>query len=157
MTIHEPLAHARKNWIDYGWGDAEPGMASVSAVVQAGSILRQRVEDVLQPYALTFPRYEVLTLLRFSSSRALPVTKVATRLQIQPASLTHTLRKLEDDQLVARTPNPKDKRVALISITDQGLALVGAATPALNDFFRSVGIDRAGADELVRLLGGVLR
>ena len=132
-----PRTLARRNWLDSGWEAAEPGMAAVTAVVSAGAQLRARVDAILAPFGLTFPRYEVLSLLRFARSRALPLAKVAERLQIQPASLTHTVRKLVEDGHVARTANPRDRRGGLISITDQGLALVAAATPELNRFFAS--------------------
>ena len=148
----DPLSRARAHWLAHGWHEAEPGMAAVTAVVQTGQTLRLQVEEVLEPFGLTFPRYEVLSLLRFASSPAIPMAKVASRLQIQPASLTHTARRLQDDGHVLRSANPADARGSLLSITDQGLALVNAATPALNRYFEHIGISSAEAETLIGIL-----
>ena len=42
--------------------------------------------------------------------------------RIQPQSLTRTLASLAEDGLIARRPDPLDRRQAVIGITEQGLA-----------------------------------
>ena len=42
--------------------------------------------------------------------------------RIQPQSLTRTLASLVEDGLIARRPDPLDRRQAVIGITEQGLA-----------------------------------
>lgn len=148
----DPLALARAKWITHGWADAEPGMAAVTSIIRAANSLRARVEDALEPFALNFARYEVLTLLMFSRARTLPMTKIASRLQIQPASLSYTTKRLEEDGYIARYPNPDDKRGALIGITDQGIALVNVATKSLNQVFRELGVSGDEVDGLIALL-----
>lgn len=153
----DPLSDARRHWDARGWTDATPGMAALTSIVRTAHVLRSRVDAALAPFALTFARYEVLALLNFSRSRALPMSKVSERLQVQPASLTHTVRRLEQDGLISRHPNPQDGRGILIGITDDGIALVHAATPDINRVFRDLGVTTAEAEELVTLCAGILR
>lgn len=153
---HDPLSAARRHWDHRGWSEATPGMAALTSVVRTGHLLRARVDAALEPFALTFARYEVLALLMFSSARALPMSKVSSRLQVQPASMTHTVRRLEKDGLLTRLPNPRDGRGTLIGITDEGIALVNAATPQLNRVFLDLGLDTEQAELLISLCGTVL-
>lgn len=150
-TPDDPLTAARRHWDSRGWSDATPGMAALTSVVRTGHVLRARVDAALEPFALTFARYEVLALLKFARARSLPMSRVSSRLQVQPASMTHTVRRLEQDGLLARFPNPRDGRGTLIGITDEGIALVHAATPHLNTVFLDLGLAPEEAEQLIRL------
>src|SRR6476469_843736 len=46
--------------------------------------------------------------------------------KVQPPSMTKVLANLEDRGLVKREQHPSDKRQAIISVTDEGLALLEA-------------------------------
>lgn len=145
----DPIAAARANWVRAGWGEAAEGMTAVTSVMRAHQILLARVEAALRPFGLSFSRFELLRLLAFSRSGALPITKASDRLQVHVTSVTHGIRRLEEDGLVRRNPHPSDGRVTLVEITDQGRELVERATVALNDeVFTAVGI----GDDQVRAL-----
>ncbi len=93
----DPIALARANWsAPVGVMSAE-GMVAVTSVMRAHQILLARVENALRPYDLSFSRYELLRLLAFSSSGALPITKASDRLQVHVTSVTHAIRRLEAD------------------------------------------------------------
>ncbi|AZG48211.1 hypothetical protein D7316_04828 [Gordonia insulae] len=62
----DPIAQARQNWSEAGWGDVADGMVAVTSVMRAHQILLARVEGALRPYDLTFSRFELLRLLAFS-------------------------------------------------------------------------------------------
>lgn len=136
----DPIARARDNWRAHGWPEAEP-MAAVTSVVRVHQVLMRRIEAVLRPLDLTFARYEVLVLLTFSRSGALPLGKVGERLQVSPASVTNAIDRLEASGFVRREPHPTDGRATLAGITDAGRAVVEDATRALTD-------ERFGADGL---------
>ena len=59
-------------------------MAVVTSIMRVQQVLLARVEAVLRPLGLTFARYEVLMLLRFSRKGCLPVGKIGERLQVHP-------------------------------------------------------------------------
>lgn len=150
----DPIAAARANWERSGWGDVADGMVAVTSVMRAHQILLARVENALRPYDLSFSRYELLRLLAFSRTGALPITKASDRLQVHVTSVTHAIRRLESDGLVERLPHPTDGRTTLVKITDLGRSTVEDATETLNDdVFSDIGI----TDEQSRVLAESIR
>ncbi|MDO5097241.1 MAG: MarR family transcriptional regulator [Corynebacterium sp.] len=147
----DSIAEAKRNWQAHGWEEAAPGMATVTAAIRVAQLLRHRAEEILDPFGISFSRYELLALLMFSRTGALPMSKASTRLNVPPASVTHTVSRLEKEGLVRRIPDPNDGRGTLVSITDQGITLVNAATPELNKFFTDFGLDAADRDQLFAL------
>jgi len=66
----------------------------VTSVMRAQQVLLARVDAVLSPFGLTFARFEVLMLLQFSRSGALPLSRIGQRLQVHPASVTNAIDRL---------------------------------------------------------------
>ena len=118
--------------------------------MRAHQILLARVESALRPYNLSFSRYELLRLLAFTRTGALPITKASDRLQVHVTSVTHAIRRLEAGGLVERTPHPTDGRTTLVRITDLGRSTVEDATATLNkEVFADVGMSDAQSAALV--------
>lgn len=137
----DPIALARANWERAGWGEVADGMVAVTSVMRAHQILLARVEATLRPHDLSFSRFELLRLLAFSRSGALPITKASDRLQVHVTSVTHAIRRLEAAGLVERLPHPTDGRTTLVSITNRGRATVAEATAGLNrEVFAEIGM-----------------
>ena len=69
----DPIAEARRHW-EARW-EAEPSraMAAVTSLMRAQQVLMARLNDLLRPLGLTFPRYEALMLLSFTRAGALPL------------------------------------------------------------------------------------
>lgn len=149
----DPIAEARRQWEVHGWHDAAPGMAVVTSVMRMQQVFLKAVDDVLAPFSLSFARYEVLVLLSFSRRGALPLGKMSSRLQVHAASVTNAVQRLEHDGLVTRQPHPSDGRTVLARLTDEGEALVKAATAAVNEkVFSTVQLTADEVAELFRLL-----
>ena len=146
----DPIASARANWEKAGWGEVADGMVAVTSVMRAHQILLARVENALRPYDLSFSRFELLRLLAFSRTGALPIAKASDRLQVHVTSVTHAIRRLEADGLVRRTPHPTDGRTTLVQITDLGRTTVEDATATLNrEVFADIGMSPQQAGALV--------
>lgn len=146
----DPIAAARANWERAGWGEVAGGMVAVTSVMRAHQILLARVENALRPYDLSFSRFELLRLLAFSRTGALPITKASDRLQVHVTSVTHAIRRLESDGLVQRVPHPTDGRTTLVELTDLGRSTVEDATATLNErVFADVGMPDSDARALV--------
>ena len=141
----DPIAEARRHWTER-WGE-EPArpMAAVTSIMRAQQVLLARLNDLLRPSGLTFPRYEALMLLSFTRTGALPLGKIGERLQVHRTSVTNIVDKLEADGLVRRVPHADDRRATLAEITDAGRATAAEATTALNA--AAFGIDALGNDE----------
>lgn len=146
----DPIAQARANWSAAGWSDVADGMVAVTSVMRAHQILLARVESALTPYDLSFSRFELLRLLAFTRSGALPIKKASNRLQVHVTSVTHAIRRLESANLVRRVPHPTDGRTTLVEITSIGRSTVEDATVTLNrEVFADVGMQAAEIDGLV--------
>ena len=143
------IAVARANWERAGWGDVADGMVAVTSIMRAHQILLARVENALRPYDLSFSRFELLRLLAFSRTGALPITKASEVLQVHVTSVTHAIRRLEADGLVRRLPHPTDGRTTLVQITDLGRSTVEDATVTVNKVFANIGISAEQARALV--------
>jgi DNA-binding MarR family transcriptional regulator len=149
----DPIAEARRQWLEHGWQSAANGMALVTTIMRAQQLMLARVETALRPFDLSFARYEMLTLLSFSREGALPMASAAARLQVHPTSVTNTVDRLERDGLVQRSAHPTDGRATIVRLTEAGRALAAKATVALNStVFDVPGIPESDLLELVRIL-----
>ncbi len=149
----DPIAEASRNWRAAGWETSAPGMALVTSVMRAHQLLLGRVDAALEPFGLTFARFEVLMLLEFSRRGELPLSKIGKRLQVHPASVTNAIDRLELDDLVQRRPHPTDGRTTLARITRAGRRTVRRAAGELNEtVFSDVGI---AGDELATVTDGL--
>jgi DNA-binding MarR family transcriptional regulator len=101
--------------------------------MRAQQILIARLNEVLEPMGLTFPRYEALMLLHFSSRGSLPLGKIGERLQVHRTSITNTIDGLESLGLVRRVPHDSDRRTTLAEILPRGREVAERATEALHD------------------------
>ncbi|GGK56025.1 MarR family winged helix-turn-helix transcriptional regulator [Nocardia camponoti] len=149
----DPIAEAHRQWVGHGWGDVADGMAVVTSLVRAQQIVMARVDAALKSSGLTFSRYELLRLLSFTKSGALPMAKASARLQVHPTSVTNTVDRLAASGLVTRVPHPTDRRTTLIEITGEGRRVVDDATAALNaQVFAEPGIAPESTKHLLALL-----
>jgi DNA-binding MarR family transcriptional regulator len=145
----DPIAEARRHW-EARW-DADPSraMAAVTSIMRAQQILLARLNDVLRPFGLTFPRYEALMLLSFTKAGSLPLGKMGERLQVHRTSVTNIIDKLEKDGLVRRVPHEQDRRATLAEITDEGRRVASAATKAMHGALFGVGALAAREQDLL--------
>ena len=115
---------------------------------------RLRAERV--GYGLSRSRLSLLTLL--SRNGPMTASAMAAAERLQPQSLTRMLSRLEDDGLILRSPDDKDRRQVRIMITDKGAAVVEEDT-----FRREAWLAKAMAErltpterELLRLAAGLM-
>lgn len=152
----DPIAEARRQWVDHGWGNAADGMAMVTSLVRVQQLMMERIDAVLRPLGLTFARYEVLRLLSFSRSGAMPMTRLGSLLQVHPTSVTSAVDRLQAQGFVERLRRQQDKRVILASITSLGRDVVERATDGLNrEVFAHPGLTADQVAALTDLLGAL--
>ncbi len=149
----DPIAEAQRQWEAHTWTAEAPNMAVVTSFMRLQQIFLSRADAVLRPFGLTFARYEVLMLLSFSKRGLLPLGKIGERLQVNPASVTNAVDRLESQGLVAKRRNPHDGRGTLASLTAAGRRLARRATVVMNDqVFSDLGLE----EPEVRALFGTL-
>lgn len=99
-----------------------------------GSAARQITRDYLEPFfkshGLHQGEFDVLATLRRSGKPyALGPTQLFEALMISSGGMTNRLDRLEKAGLISRSPNPEDRRGMLVTLTDEGLALINRIMP----------------------------
>jgi DNA-binding MarR family transcriptional regulator len=113
-----------------------------------------RLNETLEPFGLTFARYEALMLLHFTSAGSLPLGKMGARLQVHPTSVTNLVDGLEKLGYVQRTPHPSDRRTTLATITERGREVAASATEALHAIrFGTDPLRKSELETLTEVLG----
>ncbi len=128
----DPIDEARRHWEARWTPDAATEMVAVTSIMRVHQILMARLNELLEPFELTFPRYEALMLLHFSRRGSLPLGKIGERLQVHRTSVTNTIDGLERLGLVRRIPHQSDRRAVLAEILPAGREVAEAATKVLN-------------------------
>lgn len=149
----DPIAEARRQW-DLHWGaHATPSMGAVTSIMRAEQIVMARLNKLLEPFELTFPRYEALMILFYSRSGALPLGKLSDRLQVHRASVTNVIDKLVESGYVQRVGHEHDRRAILALITPDGKRVARRATKRLNAARFGIGpMQDAACEEIYQLL-----
>jgi DNA-binding MarR family transcriptional regulator len=151
----DPIEEARRQW-DRNWevpGDVVAAMAAVTSIMRAHQVLLGRLNQLLERWELTFPRYEALLLLHYSRTGALPLGKMGDRLQVHRASVTNVVDRLVEQGLVERLRPEDDRRTVLAQITPAGRRVAKAATRRLNDeLFATAPLTPGDCEDVYRIL-----
>jgi DNA-binding MarR family transcriptional regulator len=133
-------------------------MMAVTSVMRVQQIWLSRLNETLQPFELTFARYEALMLLYFSRAGSLPLGKMGARLQVHPTSVTNLIDGLEKLGYAERTPHPSDRRTTLAAITKRGRSVAEQATEALHGIrFGTAPLTKSDLETLTRTLAKLRR
>ena len=75
----------------------------------------------LDRLGITYPQYLVLSVLWEGDDQT--ITAIASRLDLEPSTITPLVKRLEQAGHVVRRRNPADERQVKVLLTDQGRAL----------------------------------
>jgi DNA-binding MarR family transcriptional regulator len=100
------------------------------ALVQTMHVLQDLYAETSRPLGLTPQQAHLLCVLL---GGPLGMTELSRILSIERSSLTSMVDRLERRDLVARIPNPTDRRACQIRLTDPGLELANDAHNAFTD------------------------
>jgi len=105
-------------------------------------------------FETTLPRFDVLAQLH-SAGAALTMGELSARLMVTTGNVTGLIDAMEHDGLVARQPNPADRRSTLIAATVAGQALFASMAPAHQRWIDGLtaSLSRAEMALLFELLG----
>ncbi len=110
--------------------DASP-IGVIGRISRLARELEQRLEPVYAEQGLEPGWYDVLaTLRRYGPPYRLRPTEFSSALMLTSSGTTKRLDRLERAGLIARTPDPDDRRGTLITLTAAGRELVDAASEA---------------------------
>lgn len=93
-------------------------------VMRTAGSFRQGTTELLKPYDISAPQYNVLRILRGAGDEGLPCSEVGDRLVSRDPDVTRLLDRLEKRGLIDRGRSATDRRVVTATITKKGIALV---------------------------------
>ena len=118
-------------------------------------------KPVLEKLGLTHPQYLVMLAL-WDHQRANPGTRsplsvkqIATALQLDSATLSPMLKRLEALGLISRSRSAADERSTEVELTDDGTALRERALSVPDAVVARLGVDLAELEELHRVLSSI--
>ncbi|RFU86962.1 MarR family transcriptional regulator [Streptomyces triticagri] len=103
-------------------------MALIGRLNRCSALLQQAADAPLRREGLTRPEFDILGTLR-REDRELTPGRLARETFASGAAVTKRLRQLELRGLVARRPDARDRRVAHLSLTPEGLDLIDRVLP----------------------------
>ena len=118
------------------WARERPDLDSspigiVGRISRLARELELRMEPVYRAHGLEGGWYDVLATLRRSGPPyRLRPSELTGMVMLTSSGTTKRLDRLEDAGLIARTPDPSDRRGTLITLTDAGKAAVDGTTEA---------------------------
>jgi DNA-binding MarR family transcriptional regulator len=115
---------------------------------------------LLQDSGLTEADYEILAVLSEHPTGRMPAQELGALLQWEKSRLSHQVRRMQQQGLIAREPNPADARSAMVCLLPAGRHAVEDAAPQHVDNVRQHFIDLltpAELDMLAALNERVLR
>ena len=91
---------------------------------KAAAWLLQDLEELLAPYGISPPQYNVLRILRGAGPDGLAPTQIGERMITRDPDITRLLNRLEASGLVSRTRGKEDRRVVVARISADGTGLL---------------------------------
>jgi DNA-binding MarR family transcriptional regulator len=142
---------ARKSTVAASTPTSQPALSGVGAdatqrsvppmrlsylIGQLDRVISRRLAEALVLHGLTLPQYTALSVLRARgrSSNA----QIAERSFITPQSANEVVKTMEASGWVAREPDPMNRRVVLLSLTDAGKTLLDACDQAVDQVERAM-------------------
>ena len=109
---------------------------------------------VLEPMGLTHPQY--LVMLALWEFEPVSVKDLSRMLQLEPATLSPLLKRLESAGLVSRGRSAADERALAVVLTEEGRALRDQALKVPPAIVESLGMDVGELMDLHSRLTGVI-
>lgn len=120
------------SWIDdlsVAWEREYPGLDTATfppmvRLARLSVLVESFQQAVLEPFELSSGDYGVLAALRRAGPPyQLSPSKLYSRLERSSGGMTKILKRLEDQRLVTRSPDPSDGRGSVVSLTADGIEL----------------------------------
>ena len=120
-------------------------------------LMADNAHQQLRKYGLSLTEYNTLTMLE-GSADGLTVSEVVALTGEKPSNITRVTDQLFAKGLLERRVNPQDRRVWLLSLNDDGRALLRQLLPDISQQLRSIfaGVDQSQRDILESSLKSLL-
>lgn len=107
-------------------------------VMFTGVWLQQAVGQVLKPFDITEPQYNVLRILRGQHGASMNLYEIQNRMIQKMSNVSRLIDKLVAKKLVTRKESKENRRRVDITITQKGLDLLDELEPHILPIFKKI-------------------
>ena len=121
-------------------------------LAQVSRLIRRSFDERARAIGVTRPQWQVLSILKRNSG--INQGGLAEILEVEPITAGRMIDRLQEAKLVERRPDPMDRRVWRLYLTQKGAALLDHLLPLANETFQTAleGISEAEQAQLLDML-----
>lgn len=131
-------------------------LAAYFAFTGVSSLLRHAVETQLREVGkLSYVQFQLLARLGDAADGSQRMTDLADGVVYSRSGLTYQAQLLEGRGLITRAPSPDDERSTIVTITDEGRAVLAAVFPGHIEVVSSMlfaSLEEGDVDTLARVM-----
>ncbi len=129
------------------WLDHDQQQAWRAYLVGTTLLMERLDRDLRESHDLSLPEYEILVRLSEAPDRRLRMAELADSVKNSRSRITHTIARMERDDLVARRQCAADGRGVFAVLTDKGAAVLVDAAPLHVESVRAALVDVADPED----------
>ena len=127
--------------------------AYLSVLVTSNRLLR-RHSDFMAGFGISPKQYNILRILRGAGKGGLPVMEIGRRMVEKSPDISRIIKRLTDMKLVERRRLRSDRRVAIVTVSKEGLKLLEKMEGPISDQVNRMlsGLSKEELSSLIALL-----
>lgn len=116
----------------------DPSQRAFVNIIYTGSWLVSRFNQVLKPYGISEPQYNVLRILKGQNGKCMPLYEIQDRMVQRMSNVSRLIDKLLEKGYVLRSERKDNRRMVDIQITDKGLKLIDELDAPIEKAFKQI-------------------
>lgn len=116
----------------------DPYQRAFLNIMFTGVWLQQKMGQLLKPFDITEPQYNVLRILRGQQGESMNLYEVQNRMIQKMSNVSRLIDKLVAKKLVVRKECKENRRRVDLTITQKGLDLLDNIDPQIEPFFKTM-------------------
>lgn len=130
-TITDPVDWAKHYWEQQSLDGDEQRFLALTSLLRYQRIVADAVDTELKSHGLNMTDYLLLMTLQLSETGTRLISSLARNLMVHATTATLATDRLEQREMLKRSPHPTDRRATCVTITELGRETANNATRAL--------------------------
>jgi MarR family 2-MHQ and catechol resistance regulon transcriptional repressor len=103
------------------------------------NLIIRHLDILLHRHGLSLPKFNILAILKYKGGEAgISQTDITHSLIVCEGNITGILDRMQKDEILIRTPHPKDRRINLVRITLKGSKLLEEIWPQYEEILKNI-------------------
>jgi len=124
---------------------------SILGVLQGGMWLLNDIEEFLKQYNISHGRFSILLMILEAKGQPLQASAVAQKLGKSKPTITKMIDKLHQDIMITISPDKRDGRVKILTLTSKAVDFLTISIPEYNKRLMVMSADLSN-DEKIQLM-----